>query len=261
MVDIQLDALAAETRRAIYTMLLERPRSVTDIAAQLPVSRPAVSQHLKVLVDADLARVTRSGNRRVYSADPTGMALLRDWVDQMWDMAMGSFAGFATRHTEEQMGQSETSKIEAVVKTIIVPGAPGPVFELFTSRMGEWWPLATQSVGGEDAVDARVDPGVGGRVYEVTRDGAEHEWGRITAWEPGARVVFSWYPGLPSSHATQVEVTFRQTGEGTEVTLVHDGWEARGADWETMRDSYESGWDHVLGQISESAPTKATISN
>lgn len=85
-------------------MLLERPRSVSEIAADVPVSRPAVSQHLKVLVDAELARVTSVGNRRVYSADPTGVGVLREWVDQLWDMAMGSFAGFAQREMEEKMG-------------------------------------------------------------------------------------------------------------------------------------------------------------
>ena len=244
MVDAQLDALAVDTRRAIYTMLLERPRSVVEIADRLPVSRPAVSQHLKVLLDAELARVTSVGNRRVYSTNPTGMAALRDWVDQMWSMAIGSFAGFAEREMERDM-----SKIEPVVKMVTVPGETGVVFELFTKRMGEWWPLATHSVGGEDAVDARVDGGVGGRIYEVTRDGAEHDWARITDWEPGRRIVLDWHAGVPVSQATHVEITFRQTAEGTEMTLVHDGWEARGADAVEMRKSYESGWDLVLGAL------------
>ena len=244
MVDVQLEALAVDTRRSIYTMLLERPRSVAEIADRLPVSRPAVSQHQKVLLDAELARVTSVGNRRVYSANPTGMAALRDWVDQMWSMAIGSFAGFAEREMERDM-----SKIEPVVKMVTVPGETGVVFELFTKRMGEWWPLATHSVAGEDAVDARVDPGVGGRVYEVTRDGAEHDWARITDWEPGRRIVLDWHAGVPVSQATHVEITFRQTAEGTEMTLVHDGWEARGADAVEMRKSYESGWDLVLGAL------------
>ena len=173
-------------------MLLEKPRSVGDLADRLPVSRPAVSQHLRVLLDAELARVTSVGNRRVYSADPTGMAALRDWVDQMWDMAMGSFAGFAQREMEREM-----TKMEPVVKMVTVPGEPGVVFELFTQRMGEWWPLDSHSVGGEDAVDARVDPGVGGRVYEVTREGVEHDWARITGWEPGERIVLDWHAGVP----------------------------------------------------------------
>ena len=231
MIDAQLDALAVDTRRAIYTMLLERPSSVADIAGRLPVSRPAVSQHLKVLLDAELARVTSVGNRRVYSANPNGMAALRDWVDQMWSMAIGAF-----RFRRERDGERHDG-IEPVERMVTVPGETGVVFELFTNRMGEWWPLATHSVGGEDAVDARVDPGVGGRVYEVTRDGAEHDWARITDWEPGRRIVLDWRAGLPVSQATHVEITFRQTPEGTEMTLVHDGWEARGTDAAEMRKS------------------------
>jgi DNA-binding transcriptional ArsR family regulator len=249
MVDIQLDALAVGTRRDIYVMLLQGPLSVGDIADRLPVSRPAVSQHLKVLLDAELARVTSVGNRRVYSADPTGMTALRDWVDQMWNMAMGSFAGFAQREMEERMSRSDQQRIEPVVKVITIPGDPGVVFELFTTRIGEWWPLDTHSVGGEDTVDARVDPEVGGRVYEVTRQGTEHEWGRVIGWEPASRLELDWYPGLPVSQATHVEITFRHTAEGTEVTLVHDGWESRGADRDRMRENYDTGWDHVLARV------------
>jgi DNA-binding transcriptional ArsR family regulator len=245
MVDAQLEALSVETRRAIYTMLLERPRSVGDLAERLPVSRPAVSQHLKVLLDADLARVTTLGNRRVYSADPAGMAALRDWIDRMWDMAMGSFADFARKEMETEMSE----KLQPVIKVMTVPGSPSVVFELFTDRIGDWWPLRTHSVGGEDAVGVRVEPGVGGRIVETTRDAAEHEWARIKEWEPGERMVLDWYPGLPTSQATHLEITFRQTAEGTELTLVHDGWEARGADAERMRESYDTGWDAVLGRV------------
>ena len=88
-----------------------------------------------------------------------------------------------------------------------------------------------------------------GRVYEVTRDGVEHDWARITDWEQGERIVLDWHAGVPVSQATHVEITFRQTAEGTEMTLVHDGWEARGADAAGMRDSYETGWDLVLGRV------------
>lgn len=249
MVGDQLDALAVDSRRTIYEMLLTRPRSVTDIASLLPISRPAVSQHLKVLTDAGLARATSVGSRRVYSADPAGMAALREWVDQMWDTAMGGFVDFAKQQKEVEMSQSETERIDPVVKTVQVPGEPGFVFELFTARMGEWWPLSSHSVGGDDAVDVRVEPGLGGRVYEVTGDGAEHEWGRVTKWDPAARVAFTWYPGMSSSQATHVEITFRHNEEGTELTLVHDGWSARGIDGEEMRKSYESGWEIVLSRL------------
>jgi DNA-binding transcriptional ArsR family regulator len=255
MVDVQLEALAVDTRRAIYTMLLERPRSVAEIASALPVSRPAVSQHLKVLVDADLARATSVGAKRIYSADPAGMAALRDWVDRMWDMAMAGFAAFARQEKEREMEQME--RIEPVVKTVTVPGEPGFVFELFTSRIDEWWPRISHSVGGDSTVSVHMGQEIGGRVFEVTREGLEHEWGRIVEWEPAARVAFSWHPGLSSEQATHVEITFRAGPDGTEVTLVHDGWEARGTDWQAMRDNYDSGWDLVLARVPGSVPVPA----
>ena len=172
VVDTQLEALAVETRRTIYQMLLEEPRSVSEIAADLPISRPAVSQHLKVLLDAELARLTVVGNRHVYAADPRGMAALREWVDEMWDMAIGSFATFA-RKERERMDRAVTPGSEPVVKTVTVPGEPGWAFELFTNGIDGWWPKRTHSVAGDEAERVAVEPGVGGRIYEVARDGVE----------------------------------------------------------------------------------------
>jgi hypothetical protein len=144
---------------------------------------------------------------------------------------------------------SGTDRLEPVVKVMMIPGSPAVVFELFTDRMSDWWPLESHSVGEKDAVGVRVEPGVGGRVIETTSDGTEHEWARIKDWVPGERLEMDWYPGNPSSQATHLEITFRQTAEGTEMTLVHDGWQARGVDAERMRDSYGTGWDLVLGRI------------
>jgi hypothetical protein len=129
------------------------------------------------------------------------------------------------------------------------------VFELFTTRIDEWWPHATHSVAGDDARSVHMGSAVGERVYEVTKDGEEHEWGRIIGWEPAARLALTWHPGLATEQATHVEVTFRQTADGTEVTLVHDGWEARGDSAISMRESYDGGWDFVLGQVPGSRPS------
>jgi DNA-binding transcriptional ArsR family regulator len=101
MVDAQLDALSVETRREIYRLLVERPRAVGELADALPVSRPAVSQHLRVLVDARLAASETVGTRHVYSADPEGMRRLRDWVDGMWEQALRSFARFVSDEMED----------------------------------------------------------------------------------------------------------------------------------------------------------------
>ncbi|MEO0982251.1 MAG: metalloregulator ArsR/SmtB family transcription factor [Pseudomonadota bacterium] len=87
----KLEALAPATRRAVFERLAEGPASVGEIAAGLPVSRPAVSQHLKVLKDAALVTETRQGARRIYAIDPEGLGELRAYFDRFWDVALDQF--------------------------------------------------------------------------------------------------------------------------------------------------------------------------
>ncbi len=88
---IALAALADPTRRAVFERLRDGPRAVGDIATQLPVSRPAVSQHLKVLKEAGLVRVETLGVRRLYEIDPAGLGELRIWLDRFWDDSLRAF--------------------------------------------------------------------------------------------------------------------------------------------------------------------------
>ena len=87
-----LVALSEPTRRAVFERVVERPRSVGELAAGLPVSRPAVSQHLKVLKDAGLIHEQRAGTQRIYSADPQALGEVRSYVDAMWRGALDAFA-------------------------------------------------------------------------------------------------------------------------------------------------------------------------
>ena len=86
-----LDALGDPTRRAIFDHLAERPAAVVELAALVPVSRPAVSQHLKVLKNAGLVRASAEGTRRVYRIEPDGLSGLRDYLDRFWSTALTSF--------------------------------------------------------------------------------------------------------------------------------------------------------------------------
>lgn len=86
-----LDALGDPTRRQLFELLRSGPRSVGDLAAELPVSRPAVSQHLRVLEDAGLVVYTKQGTRRLYELDASGVVTLRQWVDGFWDEALARF--------------------------------------------------------------------------------------------------------------------------------------------------------------------------
>ena len=89
-----LSALSDPTRRALFERVLEAPRAVGELARSLPVSQPAVSQHLKVLKEAGLVAERREGTRRIYSADAAALGELRAYVDEMWRSAL---AGFAAR--------------------------------------------------------------------------------------------------------------------------------------------------------------------
>src|SRR5438477_12141509 len=84
-------ALADPTRREVFERLARGPRAVGDLANDMPVSRPAVSQHLKVLKEAGLVADRPEGTRRVYFIDPQGLGAVRKWLDQFWDQALAAF--------------------------------------------------------------------------------------------------------------------------------------------------------------------------
>jgi DNA-binding transcriptional ArsR family regulator len=90
-----LSALGDPTRRAIFERLAAGPSPVGELARELPVSRPAVSQHLKVLKEAGLVSDRQVGNRRLYQLDPSGIAALRAYFDQFWNQALAAFKSAA----------------------------------------------------------------------------------------------------------------------------------------------------------------------
>ena len=94
-----LDALGDPTRREVFELLRSGPRSVGDLAALLPVSRPAVSQHLRVLKEARLVVDERDGTRRMYRVDPSGLEGLRRYVESFWSDALAGFKASAERRS------------------------------------------------------------------------------------------------------------------------------------------------------------------
>ncbi len=100
-----LDSLAAlgdPTRRTIFERVAARPSAVGDLARGLPVSRPAVSQHLRVLKEAGLVSETPEGTRRIYRLDPRGIAAMREWLDAHWASALDAFKEFADAQTDQE---------------------------------------------------------------------------------------------------------------------------------------------------------------
>jgi DNA-binding transcriptional ArsR family regulator len=98
---LAFDALGDATRREIFERLAVRPQAVGELAEQLPVSRPAVSQHLRVLKGAGLVTDRPAGNRRIYQVDPTGISALRAYLDQFWNQSLASFKQAAEQKVKE----------------------------------------------------------------------------------------------------------------------------------------------------------------
>ncbi len=147
--------------------------------------------------------------------------------------------------------------IAPVVKSVEVACGPDRAFELFTSGIGQWWPLLTHSVFGEEAASLVMGAGIGEEIVETSVAGERCSWGTIVAWEPGRSVAFTWHPGLPADERTDVVVRFTPTAHGTLVELVHTGWER----WEepvSKRDNYDDGWVPVLARFADRAAASET---
>ena len=108
--------------------------------------------------------------------------------------------------------------------------------------------------GGRTATRCRGAPGLtvtfepreGGRIYERTPDGAEHDWGEVLAWEPPRRLVYLWHLRFDRTDATEVEIRFETAAEGTRVSITHSGWERLGARAAERRERNERGWAGLL---------------
>lgn len=96
-----LSALSDPTRRDLFEAVAAHPRSVAALAEDRPISRPAVSQHLKVLKEARLVKATPQGTRRIYSLDATGLQVIRNYLDQFWTDALGAYSAEVHRRISE----------------------------------------------------------------------------------------------------------------------------------------------------------------
>lgn len=144
---------------------------------------------------------------------------------------------------------AETATL-AVRKVVRVELPLERAFELFTTRVGSWWPTLTHSIHGAEVRELVWEAREGGRLYEVSNAGDEADWADVVAWEPPSRFVLAWRVN-PERPVTEVEVRFTAEGDGTRVELEHRGWDARTA--RDGYDGYDRGWDVVLGRYEEAA--------
>lgn len=148
----------------------------------------------------------------------------------------------------------ETAQEPVIRKTLHVEVPIEKAFQVFTERMGKWWPQS-HHVGGTLFKDILIDPREGGRWYEINAEGAECIWGKVVTWEPPKKVVLSWHLqpdwSFDGSMAKASEVALEFVAEGPETTRVefeHRHLERHGAGWQKMREQVgaEGGWPMIL---------------
>ncbi|AKF04435.1 SRPBCC family protein [Sandaracinus amylolyticus] len=147
------------------------------------------------------------------------------------------------------------------VRKVLTVHAPREIaWRVFTREMGTWWPLAQYKIGRAKAVDAIIEPFVGGRWFERGEDGSTCDWGRVLAWEPPGRLVLSWDISADwqpdPSLKTEIEIRFvAESGERTRVDLEHRHLDRYGARRDEMREIFDKGgdWGRLLARFAEVA--------
>jgi uncharacterized protein YndB with AHSA1/START domain len=123
---------------------------------------------------------------------------------------------------------------------------PERTFELWTAQTSIWWP-ASHTVSAQPGLEVLIEPGVGGRIFERTPAGEEHDWGEVTAWDPPKRISYLWHLRQDRADATEVDITFAATErDGTRVSIVHDGWDRLGAHGAERRELNQAGWAGLI---------------
>jgi uncharacterized protein YndB with AHSA1/START domain len=146
-----------------------------------------------------------------------------------------------------------------VRKSITVKADAARAFEVFTSRIGRWWPR-THSIASSPPKDVVLEPRAGGRWFEIGEDGSQCDWGKVLAWEPPARLLLAWQIGADWKYdpdlITEVEVRFTPVeGGATRVDLEHRNLERMGDKIEPVRTALDSegGWSGILKLYAEVA--------
>jgi uncharacterized protein YndB with AHSA1/START domain len=142
---------------------------------------------------------------------------------------------------------SDALVIEVVRKTVTVDCTVEEAFRVFTTDAVSWWPVEGHSIH-QSVSEIVFEPHAGGEVYEISESGERGHWATVLQWEPPNRLVLAWNILEREGDLTEVEVQFHPEGERTRVELEHRGWENVVREAPAKRDSYDTGWGHVLGQ-------------
>ena len=251
-------ALADPTRRTIFERLIEHPSAVRELADDLPVSRPAVSQHLKVLKDAGLVIDRRAGKQRISQVAPDGLAALRAELDRFWTRTLAAY-----KTAVEQPTRGDPMNIAAADTTVrasIVVEAPiAWAFKVFTEDFGSFKP-AEHNLLRVEIAETVLERRIGGFLYDRGIDGSICRWARVLAYDPPNSIVLSWDIGpdwqieQDPLKTSEWEVRFiAESEQRTRIEIEHRHLERHGEGWQGVRDGVadDQGWPLYLRRYAD----------
>lgn len=143
------------------------------------------------------------------------------------------------------------TKIDPIEKSLWVPLPPAQASVLFTEKLETWWPVETHSLsaGQKSRPQAMVfEPRLGGQITETLPDGTVSNWAEVMVWNPPHSFELAWHVGRDRAQASRVKVAFRAENAGTQLHLLHDGFDALGAEAAESAENYRNGWVGVLAR-------------
>jgi uncharacterized protein YndB with AHSA1/START domain len=146
--------------------------------------------------------------------------------------------------------------VEPIEIEFEVACSPEHAFDTWANKTSTWWPRSHSMTSAPGLVVA-FEPRPGGRIFERTPDGAEHDWGEVVAWEPPNRLAYLWHLGTDRGRATEVDISFAGDASATTVTITHRGWERLGADAPAWRHRNLGGWSGLLPHFRQAAAAAA----
>lgn len=134
--------------------------------------------------------------------------------------------------------------------------SPAHAFDIWTAKTSLWWPT-DHSVSADPDLVVTFEPRPGGRIYERTSSGTEHDWGEIVSWEPPRRLRYLWHLRRDRRDATEVDIRFTPHDGGTLVSIAHRGWERLGAEGPQWRDRNRQGWAGLIPHFERACAAQA----
>ncbi|CUH40569.1 HTH-type transcriptional regulator [Jannaschia seosinensis] len=234
--DAILTALADPTRRAVLERLRDGPMPVGRIADALPVSRPAVSQHLRVLRDAGLVSVRSQGTRNLYALAGAGAAPLVEWLSAL----------FLSGKSEDE----EVPDLPGLTRGLSTRLTPAEAWQLFCEDIAIWWPVARVSLSArsEGALPQVItlDARPGGALREVLFDGSTGDWATVREISAPTRLVLDWHLGIPTPSTVTL---WTQAEQGGSRLMLHDESEATGELWDAVLERFSAAANSSLSNF------------